>query len=552
MNQLTSGLLSVLLLGLATSTISPAPLKAQQLPRTWQEENDYRAGPTPFEPLMAFWYEFADMHPSVSIRPLTQTLLDRELTLVSVSSTPITSAEDAIRSGRTIVLIANAVHGGETAGKEASQLIARELIGGELRPLLDDIIVLFIPLVNPDGGEVRRRTNEEGFDMNRDYLKLESQEIHALVTQVMNEWTPDIHVDTHHGGSAPYTLTWQGTLNPAADEELRAFPYEVVFPRIRTALRAADYDGFDYAGAQTRDGTAVWGSTSVEPRKHHVYTGLTNSIGILLETPNNSRRLRNNGAVIEEIPTEERYFHQIQGQYIALREILTIAAESRHEIRALTNGSRERAIHRGMTYEEDDRIVLEYTLESRGREEVWMPNDSLESGYERRAVDVFLEWTPTRTAPRPLGYVLPVSMARVIPMLLDHGITVHRLTEAAALELEVYRATEVRRGVYFQGHYLMQVSADKSTETVEVPAGAFYVSTAQSRGNLISYLLEPETDDNLITWGYANHLLETSETRARNEPQRVPMMRLVREQPMSLLEVVPFNEYSPNRYYQTW
>ncbi|WP_372804945.1 cobalamin biosynthesis protein, partial [Loktanella salsilacus] len=28
-----------------------------------------------------------------------------------------------------------------------------------------DIIVLAIPLINPDGGEVRRRTNEMGFDM---------------------------------------------------------------------------------------------------------------------------------------------------------------------------------------------------------------------------------------------------------------------------------------------------------------------------------------------------------------------------------------------------
>ena len=82
-----------------------------------------------------------------------------------------------------------------------------------------------VPLTNPDGGEVRRRTNEAGYDMNRDYVKLESQEIHALVTQVMNEWTPDIHVDGHHGGSAPYVITYQGTLNPAADAELNTLRF---------------------------------------------------------------------------------------------------------------------------------------------------------------------------------------------------------------------------------------------------------------------------------------------------------------------------------------
>ena len=38
---------------------------------------------------------------------------------------------------------------------------------------------------------------------------------------------------------------------------------------------------FDYSGVRTVDGVRGWGSTSVEARKHHVYTGLTNSIGIL-------------------------------------------------------------------------------------------------------------------------------------------------------------------------------------------------------------------------------------------------------------------------------
>src|SRR5690606_31323543 len=179
-----------------------------------------------------------------------------------------------------------------TAGKEASQLVARELVMGELEHLLDDVIVLFVPLINPDGGEVRRRTNEEGFDMNRDYVKLESQEIHELGTKVLNEWTPDIHVDTHHGGSAPSTLTWQGTLNPAADPELRAYTYDVIFPRLPEALRANDYDGFDYSGPRVVNGQRGWGSTSVEPRKHHVYTGLVNSLGILLESPGNTHRLR--------------------------------------------------------------------------------------------------------------------------------------------------------------------------------------------------------------------------------------------------------------------
>jgi dipeptidyl-peptidase 4 len=552
MKQSRAALMPALLLAWGVGSAAPAHLAAQETPATWQEINEFRAGPTPFEPLMAFWYELERVSPEVSIRPLTQTLLDREFTLVTISRDPITSPQEAIRSGKTIVLVANAVHGNETAGKEASQLVARELVMGDLQHLLDDIIVLIVPLLNPDGGEVRRRTNEEGFDMNRDYIKLESQEVHALVTRVMNEWTPDIHVDTHHGGSDPYTLTWQGTLNPAVDAELRAYPYDVIFPRMRQALRAEDYDGFDYQGVRTVDGIRGWGSTSVEPRKHHVYTGLVNSIGILLETPRSNFRLRDAGSTIEEVPEAERYFHQVRGQHIALREIFSVAAERREEIRALTTASRLRAVRNGASYDPDDRIVLEYELVSRGMEEVWMPNAEAPSGYEPVMVEVFLRWDPVRSTTRPLGYILPVSMARVVPLLLDHDIAVHRFTEPTSLELEVYDATEVRIDSYFQGHYLKSATVERSTETVEVPAGAFYVSTAQGRGNLIAYVLEPETDDNLITWSLADHVLVVTSDEGTPARQRVPMMRLVRQQPMPLMQVVPFNDFDRRRYFQTW
>jgi hypothetical protein len=589
-------------------------------PQTWQEQQNFKAGPTPFEPLMKFWYELDAMSDLVSIRPLTKTLLDREFTLVTIAKDPVATPQDALRSGKTIVLIANAVHGNETAGKEASQLVARELVSGKLQGLLDNVIVLFVPLINPDGGEVRRRTNEEGFDMNRDYIKLESQEIYALVTRVLNEWTPDIHIDTHHGGSAPYTLTWQGTLNPAADAALRAYPYEQIVPRIRKALQAEGYDGFDYSGPQTREGVRGWGSTSVEPRKHHVYTGLVNSIGLLFETPSSSHRVRN--GVAEPIPQEERYFHQVRGQVVGITTVLQHAAEKRAEVRAVTNASRARAIRAGANPTANDGVVVDYALVSRATEPVWMPQGggrgqgpgapagggvagappAGQTGapggegrggrgqggppqtYKLENVPVWLKYDVKRTVPRARGYVIPASIAKVVPLLLDHGIQVHRFTEPASMELEVYDAIGVTRNEYFQGHYLQSVTGvEKKTETVQVPAGWFYVSTAQAKGNLISYMLEPETDDNLITWGYTDNVLRVTpanvqeamqgllgdnditsltpeqkaqlETRAAammKQRQRVPMMRVVKEQPKKLLEVNRYTDLNRTRYAQPW
>jgi len=531
-------------LALLVAPVTPGA--AQELPRTWQEQMSFRAGPTPFEPLMAFWYELDAMSELVSMKPLTHTLLGREMHLITIAEPMVTTPQDAIRSGKTIVLLAPSVHGGEVSPKEALQLVAKELVAGDLRSLLEDVIVLALPLVNPDGGEVQRRTNESGYDMNRDYVKLESQEIHALVTQVMNEWSPDIHVDGHHGGSAPYVITYQGTLNPAADAELRAWPYDNIFPEIRRAVEAEDYAAFDYSGVRTEDGVRGWGSTSVEPRKHHVYTGLTNSIGILLETPNNRFRVMRNGTV-QPIPEEERYYHQIRGGVIATSTILRVAAERRQEIRALTTASRLRAVEAGSSG--GDPILLEYALTSRGDEPVWMPDDDAPNGYSLETVPVYLRWEPTRTTTRPVGYLLPPSMAAVVPILQDHDIAVHRFRAPASIDAEVYYATRVDRDEYFQGHYLKSVVVEKESERLDVVPGWFWVPTAQSRANLISYLMEPETDDNLITWGWTDHVLQVTE-EADDERQRVPMMRVMRHQDLPVLEVQPFNLYQRNRYFR--
>lgn len=525
-----------------------APLHAQDLPDTWQEQQSFRSGPTPYEPLMEFWYELDAMSELVSLQPLTQTLLGRDIPLITIADPPVTNPEDALRTGKTIVLLAPSVHGGEVSPKEAVQLVAKELVAGELRSVLEDVIVIAVPLVNPDGGEVRRRTNEAGYDMNRDYLKLESQEIHALVTQVMNEWTPDIHVDGHHGGSAPYVITYQGTLNPAADAELRAYPYEEIFPRIREAVRAEDYAAFDYSGTRTENGVLGWGSTSVEPRKHHVYTGLTNSIGILLETPNNSRRVTRDGTV-QEIPQEDRYYHQIRGGVIATSTILRVAAEQRERIRALTTASRLRAIAAGQRG--GDEIVLDYAVTNRGNEPVWMPDDDAPLGYTLRDVPVYLRWEPTRTTARPVGYLMPPSMASVVPILQDHDIAVYRFREPATFDAEVYYATNVWTDSYFQGHYLKAVEVEKESERVDVVPGWFWIPTAQSRANLISYVMEPETDDNLITWGWVDHVLEVTEgPQSGEDRQRVPMIRVMTHQNVPAVQVQPFNMYQRNRYFR--
>lgn len=572
----------ICLIGLCILTATLSASHAQTL-LTPAESTEYSKGGTLYEPLMEFIYTLDSQTELMNIQKLTRTLRGREMVLCILSDPPVYSPADVFDSGKPVVLIANNVHGSEVAGKDASLEIMRDLVMGELRPLLEKVIVLNIPTLNPDGAEVRRRTNEQGFDMNRDYLKLESQEIHALVTQVINRWHPDIHVDTHHGGAAPYTLVYQTCMNPAGDPELIRFGNEEIAPRIRAALRSEDYDGFWYSGGRWVDGEARWSPTSVEPRKQHVYSTLANMIGFLYETPSNSHRLINNGTEVVPVPPEERYRHQVRGQYLGQRELIRFAAERGPDLKHVIAQARMGALVRGNDDADGDLIPIQYEQKEKFKEDFWIRKPDGEPGeFIKVKGSVRTLFEPTRTSIRPWGYLMPPELAHTVPLLIDHGITVKRLTEPVELEVEVYYAKDIRHPVYFQGHYLNEIQADKKIETIQLPEGSFFIPSGQEKSNLISYILEPETNDNLATWGYLDNFIQvttgleeqnqrqedemsdylaemTPEQRERMQRrmeaqrrrltnQKIPIYRVMKKTGLIGDLVRPFNEYQKNRY----
>ena len=555
--------------------------------QTPAEATEYQNGGTLYEPLMEFVYELESRTELMNVLKLTETLGGRDMVMAVLSNPPIFQPGDLAGADRPVVLIVNNVHGGEVAGKDAAMAIMRDLVMGDLRPLLDEVTVLVIPTINPDGAEIRRRTNDEGFDMNRDYIKLESQEIQALVTKVINEWHPHIHLDTHHGGAAPYTLTYQGNMNPAGDPNIMAFGDEQILPRVREALRAEGYDGFWYSGPSTVNGVDGWGPTSVEPRKQHVYSTLANMVGFLYETPSGTHRLVENGTRVEVVPDEERYLHQVRGQYIGQRELIRFAAERGEDLMAVVAKARGDAIARGNDDSDRDLIPLEYEQVERFTTEFWRRVGGGRGGgpdtqYELVEGPVFTKWTPTRTTTRPWGYLIPNRLTKVVPLLLDHGITVKRLTEDLELEVEAYTATEVTHAQYFQAHYLKAVTVEKETKDITMPTGSFFIPSGQPMSNFISYIFEPETNDNLITWGFLDNVLRTTPTEAEvaaqraqveammagmseeeraqfsarierqmqqgSRPQEIPMYRVMKKTEMPGVLVQPFNQYERNRY----
>ena len=148
--------------------------------------------------------------------------------------------------------------------------------------------------------------------------------------------------------------------------------------------------------------------------------------------------------------------------------------------------------------------------------------------------------------------------------------------------METWYATEVTNDQYFQAHYLKEVKAEKRRETVTLPAGSFFIPSGQPGSNLISYLLEPVTNDNLVTWGYLDNVVRITPTLEEIEASRaemearlaglspeeeaeygarlrrqleemeegdpIPIYRVMEETDIPGVLVRPFNQYEPNRY----
>src|SRR5205807_1835815 len=86
-------------------------------------------------------------------------------------------------------------------------------------------------------------------------------------------------------------------------------------------------------------------------------------------------------------------------------------------------------------------------------------------------------------------------------LLRLHGIQVQRLAREWTDTVEVLTGTELNWATReFQGHHLLEVTGTWARTPRSVPAGCYFVSTAQPLGRLVFALLEPE-GFGLARWG---------------------------------------------------
>ncbi len=117
----------------------------------------------------------------------------------------------------TVYFVA-AQHGNEPASVDSAYLMVRHFARGipeEVDPVLDNINLAILVMVNPDGRENGTRGNANGTDLNRDHMKLLEPEGKAMHRAFQNVH-PSVTVDMHEfGGVGSIIFQVAAPQNPA-------------------------------------------------------------------------------------------------------------------------------------------------------------------------------------------------------------------------------------------------------------------------------------------------------------------------------------------------
>ncbi len=398
-----------------------------------------------------------------------------------------------------VVLLMGNIHAGEVDAKEALLMLARDLAENDPAKLLDAFAVLIVPNFNPDGNDqtsaenrtdqngpsrVGLRANAGGLDLNRDFVKLETPEVRALV-RLMNERQPLLAVDGHttNGSFHRYTLTYDGPRLPAADPALVGYARDVLLPAVgATVTLAAGFDTFTYGDFDDRHQRwLTYGST---PRYGTQMVALRGAFGILSESY-----------------TYASFPDRVKASYAFLRGNLEFAREHAETIDRLTTAARRPrptvAIRTRIVARDGVTTVKGWVEETENGKtrKIGTPRD-----YDCRLVDAM---APTLAVARPAHYLFPASYRTAADTLRRHGVRVETLREPATLDVEATVLVDVQfAGRAFQNHKLARVEGRIENRVAKVEAGSFVVDTAQPLGQLAAYLLEPLCEDGLTTWNF--------------------------------------------------
>ena len=498
--------------------------QAQDKLQTIAEKTNFKST-SKNEDVISFIEQLKTISKNITVEKFITSTEDYEVPLLVIANPlPVVKDNKFVKDGRTVVYIQANIHAGEVEGKEATLMLARDLLEKKNEEIFKNIVLLICPNFNPDGNQkisTKNRRNQNGpkngvgiryngqmLDINRDALKAESPEMQALLTTVLNKWDPAVFVDCHTTNGSyheePVTFTWM--MNANTDRTLINFMRDKMMPAVSQTLNKK------YATENCFYGEFVdlmrlekgWVSYAFEPRYLTNYVGLRNRLSIL-----------NENYVYADFKT------RVYGCYNLLWSILDYVAANSKAINMLIDSSDTKIIQRGLNPLKTDSFAVTFNCLPTP-EKITIKAFEVDSGYNensympyiktdrKRTVTVpyLAEYFPKTSVKFPYAYIINTFDKDCIDLLLLHGIKVEKLKDSCTLKVESFVISDLKPSPRLnQGHYTNTMTGNTKMENKFFNAGTYIVRTAQPLANIAAYLLEPQLEDGMVYWNYFDKYL---------------------------------------------
>lgn len=494
--------------------------------------------------VMAFLKAIESQSADVHLTAMGKSPEGKDIPVAILAHPKITSPTEANASGKLIVYIQGNIHAGEVEGKESIMMLMRDILLGNKKHLLDNQIILFAPIYNTDSNdkmekgkrpsqedsplEVGDRVNSQGFDLNRDGVKMEAYETNGLFVNILVPWDPHVFVDLHttNGTWHAWNLTWAPSYHYAGEKSTYDYTVSMLKGITDTVKKKYDLNFGPYGDYDVRK---AWPPENFYTYNHHPRY-LVNQFG-----------LRNRLAILSEAFAHERFYQRIFSTYSFVTEILEHTHSQAQTIQRITREADEKTIQtikneagkakKGVRFK---MVPLEQLNNFPTYDYIRYTKPDGSTGYSRTGniisvnnVTYHAQFDAEVESTLPKGYIIPAAFSAIAENLKKHGIVVTQLTKSVTREGEMFEVSKYETAQRkFEGHFMARATGKFVTRTQKFSKGDYLVELAQPLGNLAFYLLEPESDDGYVTWNFFDEYFTAQHVNTK--PVLYPVLKYYR------------------------
>ncbi|HIF00146.1 MAG TPA: hypothetical protein EYG03_26440 [Planctomycetes bacterium] len=502
----------------------PGPVNAddwKQRFRTPFEQSD-GSETADYHAAIQFYQDLADASDRITIREMGTTDSGHPLHLVVISNRK--TDVDRIRDDeRSVLLINNAIHPGESDGVDASMAFARDVAfdSATYSAHLKQVIVAIIPLYNIGGALHRNsgtRANQNGpreygfrgnarnYDLNRDFIKCDTRNARSFVS-IFQLLDPDLLIDTHVSNGADYqhVMTTSHSQKDKLGLQLGKYLDKSFEPDLFRKLQQDGFPTIPYVNSGGRPPEQGFSQFLETPRYSTGYAALFQTMGFMTETH-----------MLKPYP------RRVKATRAFLERSLELLAKDGQRIQEIRRADRE-AYHQqaeaAIAWEVDRDKPSR--LEFHGYEATYVDSQVTPGKrlfYDRskpfvRSIAYYNNYRPSKKIRLPAGYLVPRGWHSVIELLKLNSVELTVVQKPAVVDAQVYRIDGVTtRPSPYEGHYLHDsVNVTATNERVQVAPGDVIVPIHQQRARYVVETLEPEAMDSLFRWNFFDTILQRKE-----------------------------------------